>query len=35
MRGKTPERRLPLMMELLVEISDISDGVYAKSNATL
>lgn len=35
MRGKTPERRLPLMMELLVEISDISDGVYAGRNSSL
>lgn len=29
MRGMTPEERLPLMMKLLIEVSDISDGIYA------
>lgn len=35
MRGKTPENRLPLMMELLIEISDVSGSVYAGRRSTL
>lgn len=35
MRGKTPEMRLPLMIELLIEISDMSDGIYAGRKSTL
>lgn len=35
MRGRTPEARVPLMTALLVEISDVSDGVYAGRKSTL
>lgn len=35
MRDRTPEKRLPLMLELLIEISDISDGVYAGRKSSL
>lgn len=35
MRGKTPEKRLPLMIELLVAISDISASSCAGSNSML
>lgn len=35
MTGKTPENRVPLMMKLLIEISDISDGIYVGRKSTL
>lgn len=35
MRGMSPERRVPRMMELLIEISDIADSVYAGRKSTL
>ena len=35
MRGKTTEKRLPLMMQLLIEISDISGGIYAGKKSML
>lgn len=35
MRGMNPERRVPLMMELLIAISDIADSVYVGKKSTL
>lgn len=35
MRGKTPEDRMPLMMKLLIEVSDISGSIYAGRENTL
>ena len=35
MRGKTPEKRLPLMMDLLVEMSDISESVCRGKNSSI
>lgn len=35
MRGKTPVDRVPLMMELLIEISDVADSIYAGKRSCL
>lgn len=35
MRGKTPEDRVPLMIKLLIEISDIEEGIYAGKKSSL
>lgn len=35
MRGKTPEKRFPIMMELLLAISDMSESICAGRNGSL
>ena len=35
MRGMAPKDRVPMMIQLLIELSDIADGIYAGKQSTL